>query len=75
MEVMFRPSVPDNVDHWQVFDNDKKVINFLNILHEFAGFRVDCKEEGRHFLLCDLQVNPTCRNIVALEQLFDRHDS
>ena len=43
MEIMFRALDPDNVDHWQVFDDDKKVINFLNNLHEFADFKVDCK--------------------------------
>jgi ribonuclease HI len=30
IEVIFRPSVPDNVDHWQIFDDDKQVIKFLN---------------------------------------------
>ena len=74
MEIIFRPSAPGNVDHWQVFDDDKQVINFLNNLHEFADFKVDCKEEGRYYLECDPQVNPTSRNIVALEQLFDKHD-
>ena len=28
-EVLFRPSVPDNQDHWQVFDNDAQIIAFL----------------------------------------------
>ena len=25
MEINFRPSIPDNINHWQVFDNDKHV--------------------------------------------------
>ena len=29
VEVLFRPSVPDNQDHWQVFDNDAQIIAFL----------------------------------------------
>jgi ribonuclease HI len=29
MEVIFRPSVPDNMDHWQIFDDDKQTIRFL----------------------------------------------
>ena len=62
------------MDHWQVFDDDKQVINFLNNLHEFVDFKVGCKEEGRHYPDYDPQVNPTSRNIVALEQLFDKHD-
>ena len=23
IEVKYRPSIPDNVDHWQVFEDDK----------------------------------------------------
>ena len=29
VEVIFRPSIPDNMNHWQVFDDDKQVIKFL----------------------------------------------
>ena len=46
MEVIFRPSVPDNVDNWQVFDDDKQVIKFLSNLGEFAGFHISEEEEG-----------------------------
>ena len=27
VEVIFRPSVSDNLNHWQVFDDDKQVIS------------------------------------------------
>jgi hypothetical protein len=36
VEVIFRPSVPDNKNHWQVFDDDKQVIKFLTHMHEFS---------------------------------------
>ena len=47
MEIIFRPSVPDNVDHWQVFSDDRQVINFLNNMHEFVDFEIS-HEEGCH---------------------------
>lgn len=31
-----RPVVPDNEDHWQVFDNDKHIEYFLQSKNEFA---------------------------------------
>ena len=46
MEVMFRPSIPDNSEHWQVFNDEKQVIRFLNSLDEFEGFRIDSEEDG-----------------------------
>jgi ribonuclease HI len=30
MEVNFRPSILDNIDHWQVFRDDKKILRFIH---------------------------------------------
>ena len=29
IEVRHRPSIPDNVDHWQVFEDDEQINRFL----------------------------------------------
>ncbi|KAH9322009.1 hypothetical protein KI387_016648, partial [Taxus chinensis] len=29
IEMVFRPSVPDNVNHWQVFNDDNQILAFL----------------------------------------------
>ena len=29
VELIFRPSIPDNIFNWRVFDNDLQVLNFL----------------------------------------------
>jgi ribonuclease HI len=29
VEVNFRPSLPDNLEHWQVFENDSQLLRFL----------------------------------------------
>jgi len=68
MDVIFRPSVPDNSEHWQVFNDEKQVIRFLNSLDEFEDFWIDF-EEDEHI------INPSPRNVVALEHHFDRHDA
>ena len=66
MEIIFRPSVPDNVDHWQVFKDDKQVINFLNNMHEFSDFKIGHKEEGCIFREYDQQINPTLEALFLL---------
>ena len=38
MEIIFKPSVPENSEHWQVFNDEKHVIHFLNNLDEFGKF-------------------------------------
>jgi ribonuclease HI len=31
VELLFRPSVPDNITNWRVFDDDQQIINFLHM--------------------------------------------
>jgi len=47
MEVNFRPPVPDDVDHWQVFRDDKQILRFIHNFQEFLGCKVSYKEEGK----------------------------
>ena len=71
----FRPSVPGNLEHWQVFRDDKQIIRFLNNLQEFSDFSVSYKEEGKNYVAIDEPIRNTVpRDLVALEQIFDRHD-
>ena len=46
MEVIFRPSVPDNVEHWQIFNEENQVIRFLKNMEEFSGFKVGYNLQG-----------------------------
>ena len=45
IELLFRPSVPDNITNWRVFDNDLQVISFLHMEDTFRGVVID---EGTH---------------------------
>jgi ribonuclease HI len=74
VEVIFRPSVPNNMDHWKIFDDDKQVIRFLNHMQEFSEFHVNEKEEGCNYTENDNKVNPVPRRLIAQEKLFDRQD-
>ena len=43
-------------------------------MHEFADFEIRQKEEGRHNLENDRQINPVPRQVVSYERFFDRDD-
>jgi hypothetical protein len=45
IELFFRPSVPDNITNWRVFDDDQQIINFLHMENTFRGAVID---EGTH---------------------------
>jgi len=36
VKVKHRPTVPDNEDHWQVFDSDKHIDDFLKSENDFS---------------------------------------
>jgi ribonuclease HI len=74
VEVLFQPLVPNNVDHWQVFDDDKHVIKFLTHMHEFSDLDINIKEEGCNYIGNDDKIKAPPRRIVSLERDFDRQD-
>jgi hypothetical protein len=41
VEVKYRPTVPDNMKHWQVFENDKQIESFLKMENEFENLNID----------------------------------
>ncbi|KAH9323803.1 hypothetical protein KI387_018442, partial [Taxus chinensis] len=87
IEVVFRPSVPDNSQHWQVFNDDNQLIAFLEKAENFKelhfeGSTSTCREsvtnqgdesEGNDGIR-QLKGNKIPKGLVSLERLFDRHD-
>jgi ribonuclease HI len=43
LEITFIPSIPDNVDHWQVLRDDEKILRFIHNVQEFSSFNVNYK--------------------------------
>jgi hypothetical protein len=40
VEVSFRPFVPDNIGSWQVFEDNRHILNFLNSANECANHNI-----------------------------------
>jgi ribonuclease HI len=74
VEVIFWPSVPNNVDHWQVFDDDKQRIKFLTHVHEFSDFDISIKEKGCNYIGNDNELKTPPRQVLSLERDFERQD-
>ena len=41
IQVRHRPSVLDNVDHWQEFEDDKQINRFMEMSGEFESLKLD----------------------------------
>jgi ribonuclease HI len=46
MEVLFRPSFPDNLEHWQVFEDDDQIIRFMENSKEFTDTQINLLAES-----------------------------
>ena len=41
VQVKYRPSLPDNVKFWRVFENDGELSKFLQLVDEFSDIHID----------------------------------
>jgi ribonuclease HI len=67
VELLFRPSIPDNITSWRVFDNDQKIINFLHMEETFQGVVID--EQMHDDNLHDFTVIPNRKYPEALSDM------
>jgi hypothetical protein len=44
VELLYRPSVPNNISNWKVFEGDEKIINFLTNQDNFKDLAIDDEE-------------------------------
>jgi hypothetical protein len=86
VELLFRPSIPDNITNWRVFDDDQEIINFLHMEETFQGALID--EHTHDDNLCNFTVIPHPRthesssdmvnlipkSVVRLEKFYDLED-
>ena len=76
IEVCYRPAIPDNIIHWQVFEDDQKVKNFIELKEEFESTQVDqqnmlVETKGNSEVL-QLKNNCIPKGIIPLEIFFDQ---
>ena len=73
VELLFRPSIPDNVINWRVFNHDEDILHFLT---SDKSYNDQIIEESEH----DLQMkekheeNSIPKPVVKLEDLYDIKD-
>jgi ribonuclease HI len=86
VELLFQPSVPDNITNWRVFDDDQQIINFMHMEETFQGAVIDERthNDNLHYFtvipnpkspeaLSDM-VNYIPKSVVRLEKFYDFED-
>jgi hypothetical protein len=81
VEILYRPSTPNNIISWRVFDDDQQLINFLHLKDTFKDFII---YEGQHEVLMNTDNNDDTeetgpsnnipRSVFKLEKIYDLQD-
>jgi hypothetical protein len=87
IQVKYRPSIPDNVKSWKVFEDDVELTRFLAVIDEFANLQIDQENEHDDEVekpkfrskivvheIVQLSTNKIPKGLVPLENLFDNND-
>jgi hypothetical protein len=48
IEIINRPSIPYNIQHWQVFEDDEQIKKFLEAVGEFSETHADQENQNDH---------------------------
>ena len=87
VQMKYRPSLPDNVHHWKVFDDDDELNRFLQVIDEFFEIQIDQNNDalledpksqlrnkiGKNSIV-QLPSNYIPKGLIPLERLFDHDD-
>jgi hypothetical protein len=87
VEVKYRPSIPNNVKHWKVFEDDLEIKRFLETVEEFFSLHIDqdidseinphadifLNKIANHHIV-QLPSNHIPKGLAPLERLFGRND-
>ena len=46
VQIKHRPSLPDNVLHWKVFNDDDEINRFLQVIDEFLEMQIDQENDA-----------------------------
>ena len=68
---MYKPSIPDNVTNWKVFDDDRQILDFLSAQDTFQGMAIDEAEHDKS--LYDIS-NIIPKLVINLEKFYDLQD-
>jgi hypothetical protein len=64
----------DNLEHWQVFEDDDQIIRFMENSKEFTDSQINFLADSMNLEVVNLQNNTLPKGCIPLENLFDRHD-
>ena len=73
IELIFRPSIPDNITNWRIFNDDPDIVSFLTSERSYTN-QIIYEEQNDKQIQHDSTNNAIPKSIVKLEDLYDLKD-
>ena len=73
IELIFRPSIPDNITNWRIFNDDPDIVSFLTSEGSYTNQIID-EDQHDQQLQQDSTNNAIPKSVVKLEDLYDLKD-
>lgn len=75
IQVKYRPSVPDNLKHWYIFEDDEQLKSFLQVIDELSNMQIehdqkDVQESNQQSLETSFSPKIIDHNIIQLSNNF-----
>ena len=74
IELMYRPSIPENVTNWKIFEDDVQILYFLTTQYTFKDFAIDEVEHEKSFSDNIFPSNMIPNSVLNLERIYDLQD-
>lgn len=73
IKLIFRPSIPDNVTNWSIFNDDRDIVSFLTSDGSYTNQIID-EDQHDEQLQQESTNNAILNSVVKLEDLYDLND-
>ena len=74
IEIMYMPSIPDNVTSWKIFDDDVQNLDFLIAQDTFKYFSIDEVEHEKSLSDNTFPSNLIPKSVHNMERIYDLQD-
>ena len=71
---MYRPSIPDNVTSWKIFDDDVQILDFLTARDTLKDFSMDEVKHEKSLFDNTFPSNLIPKSVLNLEKYYDLQD-
>ena len=71
IELMYKPSIPDNITNWKVCDDDQQILDFLTTHDTFKDVAIDEADHDKSLSNPNIHSNIIPESVINLERYYD----